>query len=1386
MNNIIQFLIALSCITTLNLTILQGQSLPNSDDYIANIQHYSVEDGLSHRDVYCTFQDSRGFIWVGTKYGLNRFDGHHFQVFTKEKHGLAANEVQQIIEDAEGWLWIFKSKTSTSRTQFTHLSFLNVHTLEVLSFEERFPNESAISFTKIYSAFSNHNRTIFIGTTDGYLTSFRPEEGFKSTLVSKDSPLDLDLINASNTILANIEHGNIVKRIELDTLGNITWSYPNTTTKEGVLSFVNNPSGKQSYYFYENPINRSITLQSAKGEQQLIPASTTIDHINTLARIYSRNSDNTFWVTSYEDFLVYDADRNAYFDFKKDYLEIFNSQIYRIYFDNRNNAWIATAYGVYCIQFQANPFKKYLSKPLEQYNINTAFSSRGMVTIGNKLWLNGIETAKTHEIDLISNSIKSYSKQIIPLSDREMDFKTVVAIDDHNILQAGIGQAIYNTQNQQYKYLKWANEKNGRSIVWSIGKSKNDKYWLGLQGEGLAYWQRGTEVIHMFKNYNNFNELKESTVYDFLEWDNNHLLIASTSGIYILHSQKGIIKRFSEEGKGGEYFPNNAIYDFYRDKSDKNLIWVATAGGGLIQLKINNEELIITDYRQFTVADGLSSNVIYAIYEDDNNNLWMPSDYGIIRMNKETSSIRAFTIKDGIAHNEFNRISHHQNSKGRLFFGGINGVTVFHPNELLGNNGIFDAPLEITNFQQYVGRSKKLVDLTADILQKNKIVLQPNAPFFRIEFALLEYQDATQLRYSYLIEGQTKDWAIIEENYLRISGLPYGKFKLKIKGQGTSGQFSTQVLEIPIHVIRPFYLRWWFILLAVASISSLSYFLYKRRTNQLKNRQQELEKMVNERTQTIREQAEELKSLDKIKSRFFANVSHELRTPLTLMLAPIASALKDKNLSTRTQTNLMMAERNGRRLNKMINEILSLTKLESGKMELKPEKVFWYNFLRNIIANFESVANEKGIKFEFHYQGDEHLQVSIDKSKMEIILLNLLSNAFKFTPRNGTIALTSMSKGELLTLEISDTGRGIHADDLPYIFDRFYQARKDVSMKRLIAEGGTGIGLALSKQFVELMNGAIHVTSEVNVGTTFKVKVPKIEIIGQVSTEDALKVQENKATHLIAAPQLENAKPIKKNGSLPHLLLVEDNLDLRTFISQMLETQYQVTTAENGVEALKHLKDEKQPMPALILSDIMMPIMDGYQLLEKIKSEKDWQHIPVIMLTARAAMNDKLKALRIGVDDYLNKPFVEEELLARIENLIKNSQNRQVVFSGTESEAEAPTEEDLISIQDQEWLKEAETKVLKGIEKFDFSVNELAIQLLLNRWQLNNRLKLLVGMTTNQYIQEVRLNHARNLLENGQVTSVKALAYDVGMKDSKYFSSLFKKRFGRLPSSFLD
>lgn len=627
--------------------------------------------------------------------------------------------------------------------------------------------------------------------------------------------------------------------------------------------------------------------------------------------------------------------------------------------------------------------------------------------------------------------------------------------------------------------------------------------------------------------------------------------------------------------------------------------------------------------------------------------------------------------------------------------------------------------------------------------------------------------------YHYLKKGLSQEVTYIQQQQFdRVSEVD-ARYRDEQKTKQLEDQAKTILYE---QRIRKLLLAIFVVTLVLAV--GLAYGLISRRKSMRK---------LSGQNRLIQQQSEQLKSLDAAKSRFFANVSHELRTPLTLVLGPIQTALKSGTLNNRNFTLLTMAQQNANNLLQLVGSILDLSKLEHGKLRLeeKPERLF--PLLRRLVSIFESHAQREGIELIFDYQAEESLRLQLDQLKLKNILNNLLSNAIKFTQSGGKIKVTTIDKRRAILLSVQDTGRGITANDLPHVFDRFYQSEE----KNAPTEGGTGIGLAFCKELTTIMGGKIWVESQSGVGSTFYVELPRKEVLGVQEDIEEESLEEQPA----AIPVLpENEKASKENGQapanslLPTILVVEDNYSLRDYLTTILEPHYKVVPARNGEDALNLLngksnaKSQTVWKPSLIISDVMMPVMDGYQLLENAKTRPELRHIPVIMLTARAGMDDKLKALRIGVDDYLNKPFNEEELLVRIENLIQNSKNRTNEVPDT---TETEKEETALSEKDLIWLKMAEQEVLAGISSYEFSIETLATALTTNRWQLSERLKSITGLTTNQYIQEIRLNHARNMLETGQVESIKKLTYDIGMKDSQYFARLFKKRFGRNPSDFL-
>lgn len=548
-------------------------------------------------------------------------------------------------------------------------------------------------------------------------------------------------------------------------------------------------------------------------------------------------------------------------------------------------------------------------------------------------------------------------------------------------------------------------------------------------------------------------------------------------------------------------------------------------------------------------------------------------------------------------------------------------------------------------------------------------------------------------------------------------------------------------------------------------------------------RQRKARHLLARQHDTIKRQAEELQSLERLKSRFFANVSHELRTPLTLILGPLTSLLKQGNWESKPRKLLELAQQNGNLLLKLVNEILDLSKLEAGRIEVKETPVNFYGFLQPLVAQFNSFGDSERISIGIDYKADPVLNLLLDTGKFEKIVHNFLSNALKFTPQGGQITLKVTEEHEQMVVSVADTGVGIHPDDLPYVFDRFYQSKSPDAP----VQGGTGIGLSLCKELAQLLNGEVWAVSALGEGSEFFFRFPKkvsreADAATATFPEYETEAAETTLPITIAGPEVIADLP-ERPAHKPRILVVEDNLSLQQYMSLLLEADYEVVVAENGLAGWEKLL--AGPQPDLIISDLMMPVLDGFQLLEKIKDTDAFRHIPVIMLTARADVKVKLRALRIGVDDYLTKPFLEEELLARIVNLLGNYSERKKAFQSEENnpQKEPLPERPVISKVDAQWLETVESLFSKYLSDQILQLDFVSNQLHIGERQFRRRIKQLTGLSPQQYLQEMRLQRAREFLWEGHYSSVKEVCVAVGFSDTKYFSDLFLRRFGIRPST---
>jgi signal transduction histidine kinase/DNA-binding response OmpR family regulator/ligand-binding sensor domain-containing protein len=1050
--------------------------------------------------------------------------------------------------------------------------------------------------------------------------------------------------------------------------------------------------------------------------------------------------------------------------------------------DHLNNLWLITTDGIYIISVKEKLFKTYLKG---QGLKNTAFANRGIWA--NDAYLYAFSRTKDYRVNMNSGEKESFYLQPFngngPLAIApSVDSAIWIGGDQQPLMKINPATKAIEHQTPPFK-----------NLIWSILEDKNQRLWLGDYKNGLLYYDQNTmSTAQAYPKLNGFDELKTSSIIHIVQdkQNSNHLWLATQTGWYLLHIKEGVKARYTSKSEQEFHLPADNFNYTYQDSD--GVFWLATAYEGVLKVVLDGKQQV-QSVEQFSTFNGISSNTINGIFEDEQQRLWISTNNGINCFDKNTKAIKVYIEKDGLPTYEFNRTANFQRADGTIFFGTIDGVVSFHPKDFTTEEA-YDIPLMISKVEKYSSKTEQITNITTKILNQQKIIIAPNEPFVALRVTLQDYAESNSAQYYYRIKGFQKEFNLLNSNEITLSGIPYGKYQLEIKAKGKDGIFSTQTISLPVIVLKPFYLQWWFILLAFTTITFGVWQIFQARTRNLQHRKKELEIIVKQRTSQLRtqatqleQQATELRSLDEVKSRFFANISHELRTPLTLILSPINSVIKRNKLENRDYTSLRIVEQNANKLLKRINEILDLTKLESHKVQLKPQPTPFYKYNKRLVATFESIAHQKGQLLSFYFQLDKEITILLDQDKYEHIFNNYLSNALKYTPKGGNINIRLLEKRIIIDentaenqiiLSVSDDGPGILPEDVTRIFDRYYQSKHHQNKA-----GSSGIGLALSKEIAQLMNGQVWVESEVGKGSTFYFRMPYQEALGGVSIIQEFS-NSKMLTEVDSSNWIQNS-PTSKDRTI---LLVEDNKQLRNYIQLILQEHFNVIATQNGQQALDWLQNEDTIEPDAIISDIMMPVLDGFELLKHLKSSDIYRHIPVLMLTARSSMDDKLKALTIGVDDYILKPFLEEELIIRVNNLIKNLTTKSSITPSPSNKKSFNSEakpKSTVSASDVKWLQQIEERFRKDISSSKIKVELLADELNMSRSQFQRRIKKITGLSPVQYFREIKLQTARQLLEQGEVQTLNEVAYAIGFDTPQYFSKLYLERFGKKPIEYL-
>jgi len=1096
-------------------------------------------------------------------------------------------------------------------------------------------------------------------------------------------------------------------------------------------------------------------LWSKTADSELIPFNLMKNGIKLKPEaqtgIFIHRSQQGFWyIKRGEQLQLFDKNGDYLFNFHT----IFGKEIFCdfiSYFENESTLWVTTPVGLIKTKVALNPFRLIHKK--------RGFSDcRGITEdeTGNIYFKNKLTYKWNPRIDSLTTIKLRGGYPGLTYMDNSLWTGHYT-----NDLNFGLQYDLRTEELHAYPL-----QGDTAHLAFGTLPSENPHQLLVGTDEGLCYVDIQQKTAVAFKQYNGFDTLKTSRVYH-LHRNENGIWLATSSGIFLMTEKEGILRHYNKTSKG---LPYDHIRHIYEDV--EGFFWLATKDGGIIKWKPALESNEKIEIKQLTTKDGLSHNSTYGIYEDNLNKLWISSDVGLMRMDKEDLLIETFLVKDGLPHNEFNTSSHYQAKDSTLYFGGLGGLISFDPN-FFAKEAKIQFPLDITKVTILEANQKDVTDYTKLFQGTNKIVLQPTDKFVEFQLALLDYEDSEHHLYVYKIEGHDDNWIKTRDNYLRINSLPYGNYTLKIKGKNNRSNWSKE-LVLPLIHLKPFYLQTWFLTLLILMILLTFRQILDRREVNLKKQNKLLEDKVKERTL-------QLEKVGEARTRFFNNITHEVRTPLTLILGPAEQLLSNQSAKP-FQPQVQLIKKNATHLLETINQLLDISKIESGAMKIECSEGDIIAFCQDLVERFQPLALQQQQKLSF-IREVTHWKTYFDKKKLTKIIHNLLSNALKFTEEKGVIQLSisrmKQKDKDYIALIVKDTGKGISAKLLPKIFDRFYQA--DTSSTR--KHEGTGIGLSLVKELIEIQGGTIWVESQEGEGTVFRIILPVLDAATTVVNVDAPKLEAEDLKFEVASAIIPTILPKTKEEALKNnfeILLIEDNKDMRTHIQFCIAGNHTIYEAVDGAQGIE-MAIEK--VPDLIISDVMMPNKDGYEVTKAIRSNINTSHIPIILLTAKTALDSRLKGLDRGADAYLTKPFNSRELNLRIRKLIESRALLQQRFQGVDTkEKEVPQ---FAFEQEDSFIQTVKTIIEKNIEKSVLNGEFIGKQLGMSRMQVHRKLKALTNQSAREFITEFRLQRGLILLKEGK-GDVAEIAYQTGFNTPGYFSKLFKNRFGVTPSKVIN
>lgn len=1319
---------------------------------VFEFQRFTSDDGLSQRSVMAIAQDKQGYLWFGTRDGLNKFDGNKFVIYKhilNDPESLSNNNIHAIYEDSYGNLWI--------GTQIG----LNKYDPKTDKFVR-------------YKHFGVQNALI--------------------------DHIIRGIVQVSSDVLwAATDNGIIQVNIKTDEIKRLNHqrNNPNSLSDNNTRYFLKGKDGNiwicnTKYIDIYNPVTHTF-------KHLEYPEKSNGIHFNDLPTLYIDQKDR-IWLGYEQGLAIYDADSKRFIDFSFKGKKAIGTAVRSICEDLSGNLWIGSYSGLYLLNLEHTELKHLVHEEnnpnsLSQNSIYKIIrDTRGDMWLGT--WANGL--------NYYNRDNEAFKNIYFGNTTNKLNYRVVSGIaEDLNgnlwIGTEGGGLNLYNRKAKQFTYYK--NEPgNPNSLsannIKSVIVDKNQHIWIGIHDGGLNFLDPKKKPFE-FKQIDfvkpNQLPLKEYKVLTLLEDKNGNIWVGTLTGGLIFYdvAQKLLVKidkdiksvmsivqtknpdvllvggdngletvdintkirnRISLK-KTSKDNPSPYVNCIFTDSS--NNYWVGTEGEGIYKYNPVNKS---TKY--YGINEGLPNDIIYGILPDDNGNIWISTNNGISCLNIKSGNIKNYNRFDGLQGNEFNYGSFFKTKDKRLFFGGTNGLTYFNPNDIRKNS--FLPKIAITNIEVNNTPYAKITD--PDLT----ITLNHNENNFSIDFTALSYMHPEKNEFAYLLEGNDKKWNYVGTQRKAVyTNINAGNYVFRVKGTNNDGVWNEGGASIKIRVLPAPWLTWWAYLIYFATCCGI--FLYIRKLILLRIKE--------------RKEKEKSEQINQLRLQLFTDVSHDFRTPLTLLIGPLEKMISENKGDSyiRQQHEIML--RNAKMLLQLVNQILDFRKSESGKLALQASKSNIVSFTEDVKKSFDALAKNKNISYQL-LSSQPDIQVWFDKAKLKNILFNLLSNAFKFSNDDSdvTINISTTSKKinsklvNYVKISVVNFGQVIPEQHIHLIFDQFYQV--DNRQNSL----GSGIGLSLVKRLVELHKGKIVAKSSEAKGIRFSVllRLGNEHLSPAECIDEQEHVYEDNIEHIVDTAYTGGQGEMPQQNlreELQSLLIVEDNLDLQRYIRDIFIDKYNVFVADNGKQAVEITHGNRID---LIVSDIKLPIMDGFELCRNIKTTLLTSHIPVILLTAKISSVHQEQGYDVGADAYITKPFNTSILETRVGNLLRTRANLIRKFK---QDTILETKQLAITSPDEIFLKKAITIVEQNITNPDFNASMFIEQMSMSRTVIYTKLKVLTGQNISTFIRTIRLKKAGLLIAQTSM-NVSQIAYEVGFNDLKYFRECFKEFYKLTPSDY--